>query len=80
MFKVLDDYEVPLDHVLCCVTDNATNMVKLVTTMNEVKKFKVSDLTLHATNFFTFFYVVIGFVPNFPIFLFSKQMAIIMIE
>ena len=33
---VLDDYEIPLSNILCCVTDNASNMVKLVTTMNEV--------------------------------------------
>ena len=33
---VLDNYEIPLSNILCCITDNASNMVKLVTTMNEV--------------------------------------------
>ena len=31
---VLSDYDIPLGHILCCVTDNATNMVKLVSSMN----------------------------------------------
>jgi hypothetical protein len=34
--KVLEDYKIPLANILCCVTDNASNMVKLVSTMNEV--------------------------------------------
>jgi hypothetical protein len=34
--SVLEDYKIPLSHILCCVTDNASNMVKLVSTMNEV--------------------------------------------
>jgi hypothetical protein len=34
--NVLDDYEIPLNHILCCVTDNASNMIKLVSSMNEV--------------------------------------------
>ena len=33
--KVLADYEIPLDHVVCCVTDNASNMIKLVELLNE---------------------------------------------
>jgi 3-methyladenine DNA glycosylase AlkC len=32
---VLSDYDIPLGHILCCVTDNATNMVKLVSSMND---------------------------------------------
>ncbi len=31
---VLSDYDIPLGHILCCVTDNAMNMVKLVSSMN----------------------------------------------
>jgi hypothetical protein len=41
--KVLKDYEIPLEKVLCCVTDNASNMVKLVTTMNEDLKAAFGD-------------------------------------
>jgi hypothetical protein len=41
--KVLKDYEIPMEKVLCCVTDNASNMVKLVTTMNEDLKAAVGD-------------------------------------
>ena len=33
--KVLADYEIPLDHVVCCVTDNASNMITLVELLNE---------------------------------------------
>jgi hypothetical protein len=33
--KVLDDFGIPLTQVLCCVTDNASNMVKLVKNFNE---------------------------------------------
>ena len=32
---VLCDYNIPLANIICCVTDNATNMVKLVSMMNE---------------------------------------------
>ena len=32
---VLQDYDIPLANIICCVTDNATNMVKLVSMMNE---------------------------------------------
>ena len=35
--RILDEYGIPVDHILCCVTDNASNMVKLVSDMNEVK-------------------------------------------
>ena len=31
---VLSNYEIPLSHILCCVTDNASNMVKLVSSMS----------------------------------------------
>lgn len=41
--KVLEDYEIPLEKVLCCVTDNASNMVKLVSTMNEDLKAAFGD-------------------------------------
>jgi hypothetical protein len=41
--KVLKDYEIPMEKVLCCVTDNASNMVKLVTTMNEDLKAAFGD-------------------------------------
>lgn len=34
MDTVLSDYEIPLSHILCCVTDNASNMVKLVSSMS----------------------------------------------
>jgi hypothetical protein len=34
--RVLEEYQIPLNHILCCMTDNASNMVKLVSTMNEV--------------------------------------------
>jgi hypothetical protein len=34
--RVFEEYQIPLNHILCCVTDNASNMVKLVSTMNEV--------------------------------------------
>ncbi len=34
--NVLGKYEIPLRHILCCVTDNASNMVKLVSNMNQV--------------------------------------------
>jgi hypothetical protein len=34
--NVLEEYEIPLDHILSCVTDNAANMVKLVSSMKKV--------------------------------------------
>lgn len=34
--KILNNYSVPLDNILCCITDNATNMVKLVSSMSQV--------------------------------------------
>jgi hypothetical protein len=34
LVDILDEYQIPLDHVLCCVTDNAANMVKLVKDVN----------------------------------------------
>jgi len=33
--KILKDLEIPLNHVLCCVTDNAANMLKVVKDMNK---------------------------------------------
>ena len=33
--KVLADYEIPLNHVVCCVTDNASNMIKFFKLLNE---------------------------------------------
>lgn len=36
LMKVLDNYEIPLDHILTGVTDNASNMVKLMDEMNKV--------------------------------------------
>ena len=32
---VFRDYDIPLANIICFVTDNATNMVKLVSMMNE---------------------------------------------
>lgn len=32
--NILDEFEIPLDHVLCCVTDNAANMIKVVKDFN----------------------------------------------
>ena len=32
---VLQDYDIPLANIICCVMDNATNMVKLVSMMNK---------------------------------------------
>jgi hypothetical protein len=34
--NVLEEYEILLQHILCCLTDNASNMMKLVSTMNQV--------------------------------------------
>lgn len=31
---VLEEFEIPLDHVLCAVTDNAANMVKIIKDLN----------------------------------------------
>jgi hypothetical protein len=33
--KTLDEFSIPLNHVLCCVTDNAASMVKLVKELSE---------------------------------------------
>ena len=33
-FQVLQEFEIPKSHVLCCVTDNASNMVKLIKDLN----------------------------------------------
>ena len=35
--KVLDDFNLPLDHIAAAVSDNAANMITLVAKMNEVK-------------------------------------------
>ena len=35
LMKVLADYKIDLDHVLVCVTDNASNMVRFVSDLNE---------------------------------------------
>ena len=34
--KALEDYQIPLSKILCCVTDNSSNMVNLVSSLNEV--------------------------------------------
>jgi len=34
LLNILDDFAIPLDHVLCCVTDNAANMIKVVKDFN----------------------------------------------
>ena len=46
LMKILEEYEIPLDHVLCCVTDNVTNMVKLVKDMNK-ERFIYQQKTLN---------------------------------
>lgn len=33
--KVLEDFNIPLSQVLCCVTDNASNMIKIVKDFNQ---------------------------------------------
>ena len=35
LYHVLDEFEIPLAKALCCVTDNASNMIKLVKDFNE---------------------------------------------
>jgi hypothetical protein len=32
---ILEEYDIPLNHVLCCVTDNASNMIRVVKDLNE---------------------------------------------
>jgi hypothetical protein len=34
--NVLEECEILLQHILCCLTDNAGNMMKLVSTLNQV--------------------------------------------
>jgi hypothetical protein len=34
LHNILEEFEIPLNHVLCCVTDNAANMLKVVKDMN----------------------------------------------
>jgi hypothetical protein len=34
LLKILEEFEIPLQNVLCCVTDNAANMIKIVKDFN----------------------------------------------
>ena len=34
IYNIPEEYEIPLNHVLCCVTVNASNMIKVVKDMN----------------------------------------------
>ncbi len=34
LLKILEEFEVPFQNVLCCVTDNAANMIKIVKDFN----------------------------------------------
>jgi hypothetical protein len=35
LHNILESYDIPLNHVLCCVTDNASNMIRVVKDLNE---------------------------------------------
>jgi hypothetical protein len=35
LHNILESYDIPLNHVLCCITDNASNMIRVVKDLNE---------------------------------------------
>lgn len=46
LLNTLSKFEISLDKILISVTDNATNMVKLVELCNEVRKIFILNLSL----------------------------------
>ena len=35
LHNILEEFDIPLNHVLCCVTDNASNMIRVVKDLNQ---------------------------------------------